>query len=187
MFLFQELLWCTNGEDSKKNNQNMQSEKVIVFLQNNNIEIVDHIHHAALFTVDDVKKEDLVFNAAGMKTLFLRDHKKKNYFLVALHEDKMLDLQKLAEIFMVKKLSFVSESELFDFLSVRPGSVSPFALINYQQQDSETFSFFVDKYLLEAEQVAAHPNINTATLILDKNNFLKYLENIEIGWKEITL
>lgn len=90
----------------------MESKKVTDFLEKNGISILEHVHHNALFTVDDVKEAGIDFNAAGMKTLFLRDYKKKRYFLVALHEDKMLNLIKLAEIFTVKKISFVSENEL---------------------------------------------------------------------------
>jgi Ala-tRNA(Pro) deacylase len=58
------------------------------------------------------------------------------------------------------------------YLGVRPGSVSPFGLIN----DTEHHVYlFLDKNLQAANKISFHPNDNTASLVLKYSDFIKYL------------
>ena len=59
------------------------------------------------------------------------------------------------------------------YLGVKPGSVSPFGLIN----DAEHHVYlFLDQQLKTADKISFHPNDNTASLVLLYNDFMKYLE-----------
>lgn len=86
--------------------------------------------HAAVFTVDESRALRGLIAGAHTKNLFLRDNK-KTYFLVTLDEERSVDLKRLRGLIGAKGgLSFASPEALFEHLGVRPGSVSPFAVIN---------------------------------------------------------
>jgi Ala-tRNA(Pro) deacylase len=71
------------------------------------------------------------------------------------------------------KLSFASEKRLEKYLGLKPGSVSPFGLIN----DSENHvHLFLDQNLKKAKRISFHPNINTATVVIDFQDFIKFLD-----------
>jgi Ala-tRNA(Pro) deacylase len=70
------------------------------------------------------------------------------------------------------KLTFASDLRLRKYLGVEPGSVSPFGLIN---DTAHHVHLFIDEKLNEFERLAFHPNINTATLVVSKSDFLKFL------------
>jgi Ala-tRNA(Pro) deacylase len=59
------------------------------------------------------------------------------------------------------------------YLGVEPGSVSPFGLIN----DIENHvHLFIDEELKSYTHLAFHPNLNTASLVISKSDFLKFLD-----------
>jgi len=55
---------------------------------------------------------------------------------------------------------------------VEPGSVSPFGLINDREKHVH---LFIDEKLDEFDRLAFHPNVNTASLVISKEDFLKFL------------
>jgi Ala-tRNA(Pro) deacylase len=59
------------------------------------------------------------------------------------------------------------------FLGVEPGSVSPFGLIN---NTGKHVHLFIDEKLNESDRLAFHPNVNTASIVVSKSDFLKFLE-----------
>jgi Ala-tRNA(Pro) deacylase len=62
---------------------------------------------------------------------------------------------------------------LAKYLGVKPGSVSLFGLIN----DTENHVYvFLDKKLLSSEFLSFHPNDNSASLKISKEDFFKFLE-----------
>jgi Ala-tRNA(Pro) deacylase len=83
-----------------------------------------------------------------------------------------LDIKDLEKRLRQGKLTFASDKRLKKYLGVEPGSVSPFGLIN----DSEKHvHLFIDEKLNESDRLAFHPNINTASIIVSKSDFLKFL------------
>ena len=71
------------------------------------------------------------------------------------------------------KLTFASDKRLKKYLGVEPGSVSPFGLINDKDKHVH---LFIDETLKNYDRLAFHPNINTASLVVSKSDFLKFLE-----------
>jgi Ala-tRNA(Pro) deacylase len=59
------------------------------------------------------------------------------------------------------------------YLGVEPGSVSPFGLINDTEKHVH---LFIDEKLSEFDRLAFHPNVNTASIVVLKSDFLKFLE-----------
>jgi len=112
-------------------------------------------------------------NALHCKNLFFRNHKGNKHYLVLLPHDQELDITKLEKLLHQGKLSFASEARMEKYLGLRPGSVSPFGLIN----DSEDHVFvYLDENLKNAQNIAFHPNDNRATLSLSYASFIRFLD-----------
>ena len=129
--------------------------------------------HPAVFTVEEAEKYDIQFDAGVTKNLFLRDKKKRNYFLVIMEGKKQLDLKKISEDLGAGRLSFASAQDLNIYLKVSPGSVSPFCLIHDEKHQVQVV---VDRALITHERVGFHPNENTSTLVIATDGFKKFLQ-----------
>lgn len=84
-----------------------------------------YAEHEAVYTIQEA-------NALGMddgkdvaKNLFLRDGKKKHYFLVIIDQHKNADLKAMACLLGVDRLSFASEDDLMKYLGLTRGAVTP--------------------------------------------------------------
>ena len=91
-------------------------------------------------------------NALRIKNLYLRDKKKRNY-LVTLQQDREIDLKALGAELGVGNLSFGSADRLMEFLGVRPGAVSPLAMVNGVENGVR---FFLDPGVKKAELIFVH-------------------------------
>ena len=70
------------------------------------------------------------------------------------------------------------------YLGLQAGSVSPFGLIN----DNENHvHLFLDQNLKKAEKISFHPNINTASVVVSFGDFVKYLNSMENSYEFIEL
>ena len=85
--------------------------------------------HPPIFTVIDAKKCQSVMIGTHVKNLFLRDKKKRNFLLVT-EQDAEINMKTLHHKIKSDRLSFGSSDRLWQYLGVRPGAVSPLALIN---------------------------------------------------------
>ncbi len=129
--------------------------------------------HPAVFTVAEANEHDLHIDAGRTKNLFVRDPKKERYYLVVVQSDKRVDIKKLAEKLGEKKFSFASPEDLYTFLKLTPGSVSPFGLIN---DTKNKVTVCIDNDLLTYDHIGFHPNVNTATLAITPDDFKKFLD-----------
>ena len=145
----------------------MNREELIRYLRDegSDFEIVEH---PAVFTVTEADRLALPHRQAHAKNLFLRDEKRRNYYLATIREDKMLDLKALRKRLGSKALSFASAGELESILGVRPGSVSALAILNDKEH---TVHFCIDSEFMGG-LVAAHPMENTATLFLRTDDLI---------------
>ncbi|MBP5562540.1 MAG: prolyl-tRNA synthetase associated domain-containing protein, partial [Bacteroidales bacterium] len=82
------------------------------------------------------------------------------------------------------KLSFASEQRLMKYLGVKPGSVTPFGLINDTEHHVH---LFLDKQLQNAERVSFHPCENTASLIVKREDFERFLQYMTNPYEWIDL
>ena len=132
--------------------------------------------HEALFSVEDSKNLRGYIEGAHTKNLFLKD-KKKNYFLLTCIEDKKIDLKKIKKVLSVSNLSFGSDTNLEEVLGVMPGSVSPFGLINDTLKKTK---FMLDSDILKNKSVNFHPLVNNFTLNILINDFITFIEKINV-------
>lgn len=112
-------------------------------------------------------------DATHCKNLFFRNHKGNKHYLVLLECSQALEIHDLEKRLMQGKISFASSERMDKYLGVKPGSVTPFALIN---DTSKHVHVFIDRNLLAAEKVSFHPLVNTASLIISKDDLIKFLD-----------
>ena len=127
--------------------------------------------HDALFTVEDSIKLRGKIDGAHSKNLFLKN-KKNNFFLLSCEEADKIDLKKISKSLELGNISFAKEEYLETYLKIKPGSVSPFALLN----DKGGFvNFYLEQTLYESDFVNFHPLINTFTIKIETNRFIEFM------------
>ena len=127
--------------------------------------------HNALFTVEDSKKLRGNIGGAHSKNLFLKN-KKNEFFLLSCEEADKIDLKKISKSLKLGNISFAKEEYLEKYLKIKPGSVSPFALLN----DKDHFvNFYLEQTLYESNFVNFHPLINTFTVKMETKKFIEFM------------
>jgi len=109
------------------------------------------------------------------KNLFFRNHKGNRHYLVIMDSRFAMDIHDMEHRLHQGKLSFASPERMMRYLGVRPGSVSLFGLVN--DTDHEV-TLFVDRHLLDATKVSFHPNDNRASLVISREDMLKFAREI---------
>lgn len=141
--------------------------------------------HVPLRTVEDAMAVEGQFMVPGeatlrVKNLYLRDRKKRNY-LVTLEQNRAIDLKALGAELGVGNLSFGSADRLMQNLGVRPGAVSPLAMINGIEKGVR---FFIDEAAREADVINMHPLVNDRTVVMARAHMMAFFERIrcEVNW-----
>jgi Ala-tRNA(Pro) deacylase len=58
------------------------------------------------------------------------------------------------------------------YLGLKPGSVSPFGLVN---DTGHHVHLFLDENIRHLPRISFHPNVNTASIVISFSDFEKYL------------
>ena len=133
----------------------------------------EYHEHPPLATIEDARIHWKDYNSGRCKNIFFRNHKGDKHYLVILEHLRQLNIKDLEKRLKQGKLTFASDQRLKKYLGVEPGSVSPFGIINDTEKHVH---LFIDEKLKEFDRLAFHPNINTASLVISKSDFLKFLE-----------
>ncbi|MDF1848557.1 MAG: prolyl-tRNA synthetase associated domain-containing protein [Parvibaculaceae bacterium] len=135
------------------------------------------IDHPPLHAVDDAqawRAANLPGQNGGFcKNLFLKD-KKRALWLVVTLEERNIRLNSLPKSLGSARLSFAKPELLWETLGVRPGSVTPFALINDVDRQVR---LILDAPMMEHDQLNYHPLTNEATTTISKADFLKFIRH----------
>ena len=118
------------------------------------------------------------------KNLFFRNHKGNRHYLVVFDCDHSMAIHDLEQRLHQGKLSFASEQRMDKWLGLKPGSVSPFGLINDEQNHVH---LFLDSTLKDKPSLSFHPNDNTATVVISQEMFGRYLEAVGNSYEYIDL
>ena len=70
----------------------MKKEEIINYLDNLNIWYEITLHEA-VYNMEELSKIDLPYKDRDAKNLFVRDDKKRNYYLITVKGDKKVDLK----------------------------------------------------------------------------------------------
>ena len=151
----------------------MNKQEIYDFIKNKNIwyEITEH---KAVFNMDELSEIEIPYPEYDAKNLFVRDDKKKNYYLITVKGNKRVDLKEFRNNNNTRPLSFASEQDLMSIMNLIAGSVTPLGLLN----DNELkIIFYLDKDFLNGKQIiGVHPNDNTATLWLKVTDLIDIIQ-----------
>ena len=144
----------------------------------------EYHEHPPLTTIEEAIVHWKDYNSGRCKNIFFRNHKGNRHYLVILEHLRQLNIHDLEKRLRQGKLSFASDQRLKKYLGLEPGSVSPFGLINDQENHVH---IFIDEKLNEYERLAFHPNVNTASLVISKSDFLRFLNYTGNTWEFLKL
>lgn len=151
----------------------MNKKEIYDFIKNKNIwyEITEH---KAVFNMDELSEIEIPYPEYDAKNLFVRDDKKRNYYLITVKGNKRVDLKEFRNNNNTRPLSFASEQDLMSIMNLIAGSVTPLGLLN----DNELkVIFYLDKDFLNGKQIiGVHPNDNTATLWLKVTDLIDIIQ-----------
>ena len=149
--------------------------KVTSYLDSLGIEY-ELLRHPAVVTTEDSARIVHVEGCTSCKSLYVKDKKSDNYYMVVLPADKRADMRGLASYVGCAKFEFATEDKLLQDLQVHRGSVSPFAFLN----ESESYSapLLIDAEVWNTNKVKFHPCDNTATVVLSGNDLKRFLQSI---------
>ena len=130
------------------------------------------VRHDPLFTVEESRRLRGSIPGTHCKTLFLKD-KKGQLWLVVAEEEREVDLKRLPAAIGSARLSFGRPELLWEVLGVRPGSVTPFALINDRDLRVRVV---LDAAMMEQPLLNYHPLTNEATTTIRSADLLRFKE-----------
>ena len=128
--------------------------------------------HKAVFNMEEAESLDLPYPECDAKNLFIRDDKKRNYYLITVKGDKRVDLKEFRKQHGLRALSFASPEELSAVMGLIPGAVTPLGIFN----DVECrVHFYLDKSFI-GEKIGVHPNDNTATIWVQADELMDLIK-----------
>jgi Ala-tRNA(Pro) deacylase len=127
-------------------------------------------------TIEEGKALRGAMEGTFTKNLFLKD-KKGCHFLVAVQEDRQIDLKTLhRRLGASGRLSFVGAERIVACLGVQPGALTPLGLINDHER---VVNVVIDSTLIEAEQVNFHPLLATESIGLTPQQLLAFIRSCD--------
>ncbi|RCK49327.1 prolyl-tRNA synthetase associated domain-containing protein [Thalassospira profundimaris] len=137
------------------------------------IETTTH-EHVPLFTVED--SQNLRGDLPGLhsKNLFVKD-KKGELWLVVAEEETEIRMNHLHKRLGCARLSFGKPELLIATLGVKPGSVTPFALIN---DTDRKVRLALDAKLANGNVLNFHPLRNDRTTTISSADLLKFITSL---------
>ena len=141
----------------------MNKQEVYDYFTENNIEF-EVTEHKAVYNMAELVDVQFPYPEFIAKNLFIRDDKKRNYYLITVKGDKRVDLKSFRQSYGTRPLTLASEDDLLTMLGLKAGSVTPLGLLNDTEHKVKLFidnDFFTEPYI-----IGVHPNENTATVWL---------------------
>ena len=130
--------------------------------------------HEAVYNMEELDAVDLPYPGDDAKNLFVRDDKKRNYYLITVKGDKRVDLKEFRKTHETRPLRFASEDDLMAIMKLISGAVTPLGLLN---DDERKVQFYIDEdFMAGSGRIGVHPNDNTATVWLQASDLIKLIE-----------
>lgn len=151
----------------------MDKAAVYDFLNDQEIEY-EVTDHKAVYDMAELAEIDLPYPEADAKNLFIRDDKKRQYYLISVQGDKRVDLKAFRDQVNTRRLSFGSDKDLLALMGLTPGAVSPLGLLN---DHDLKIAYYLDRQLVADDHlIGLHPNENTATIWLKGQDLVDLIE-----------
>ena len=145
----------------------MDKAEVYQYLTKQNIPF-EVTEHKAVFNVEELGTVELPYPEWDAKNLFVRDDKKRSYYLITVKGDKRVDLKEFRRQHGLRALTFASAEDLLAIMGLTPGSVTPLGILN----DAEhRVKFYLDAEFA-GNKIGVHPNDNTATVWIRSDDLM---------------
>lgn len=160
-----------------------RAQYVYKYLADNGIAYDSYVHPESP-TIEIAKMHWRQDGSKHCKNLFFRNHKGDRHYLVVFDCKQNLAIHDLEKRLKQGKLSFASEQRMERYLGLKPGSVSPFGLINDRENHVH---LFLDSNLQNEASLSFHPNDNRATVVIRQDDFRRYLGLVGNSYEWIDL
>lgn len=148
----------------------MNKQETYQYLKDHNIPF-EITEHRAVYNMEELDSIDLPYPEGDAKNLFVRDDKKKNYYLITVKGDKRVNLKDFRKAHGLRPLSFVSPEDLKKYMDLTPGAVTPLGLLNVE---GAPITMYLDAEFKDSI-IGIHPNENTATVWLQGDDLVELL------------
>lgn len=136
---------------------------------------VQVVEHEPALTTEQADKFIEGIEGVRTKTMFLTNKKKTNFYLVIMDDSKRLDMNLFKDMVDEKQIKMASEATLYEKMKLPPGVVSPFGLLNNEDND---IKIYFDKEIMSEERMSFHPNTNEKTVFITTKDLLLFLDSI---------
>jgi Ala-tRNA(Pro) deacylase len=133
--------------------------------------VYQRVEHPAVFTCAEAELHRPDLPATSTKNLFLCDKRGRRFFLAVTTCEKTVKLDELSRQLGVAHLRFGSEENLMRLLGVTRGAVTMMGLANDTEHLVE---LWIDAEIWPGEHFLSHPLVNTATLILSRQELQRF-------------
>ena len=127
-------------------------------------------HHDPIDTMEAAVELDEKIGIEMCKNLFLSTRHKSEYYLLFMIGHKKFRTGPVSKEVGVPRMTFGDYEAMWDFLSIRPGAVSPLGLLNDAEHKVQ---LLIDQDVMNMERVSVHPCVNTATVVLSLSDLLE--------------
>lgn len=148
----------------------MNKQETYQYLKDHNIPF-EITEHRAVYNMEELDSIDLPYPEGDAKNLFVRDDKKKNYYLITVKGDKRVNLKDFRKAHGLRPLSFASPEDLKKYMDLAPGAVTPLGLLNVE---GAPITMYLDAEF-KGGIIGIHPNENTATVWLQGDDLVALL------------
>lgn len=148
----------------------MNKQETYQYLKDHNIPF-EITEHRAVYNMEELDSIDLPYPEGDAKNLFVRDDKKKNYYLITVKGDKRVNLKDFWKAHGLRPLSFASPEDLKKYMDLTPGAVTPLGLLNVE---GAPITMYLDTEFKDSI-IGIHPNENTATVWLQGDDLVELL------------
>ena len=124
--------------------------------------VYQNYDHVPIISVEEGDRLQVHHGEGDTRSLFLRDRKHRDYYILTLPCHKELDLNLLRQRISSKRLSLADPEELQHFLGVQRGWVNPLSILN----DGEKKVTMIFDAVLKGRQIGYHPMANDATIFV---------------------
>ncbi len=127
--------------------------------------------HQAVYNMAELDSVGLPYPEADAKNLFVRDDKKRNYYLITVRGDKRVDLKEFRKARGLRPLTFASAEDLMEIMGLIPGAVTPLGLLNDREN---RVKLYIDSAFGDG-LIGVHPNDNTATVWMKATDLVRLI------------
>lgn len=127
------------------------------------------LHHEPAAHMEDCRAVEEAMGAVMPRNLFLTTRRQGGYWLCLMRPDAPFKSGEVSRQAGSSRLCFSEESPLYELLHVRPGSVTPLALMF---DKDKKVAFLMDRSLKDEERLLFHPCLNTYSVSIRTEDFL---------------